>query len=265
MLLAIDAGNTNITFAVFDGADLCAEWRIATDGGQRTSDEYAVWLTQLMALRGVRPASIDAAIICSVVPTVMFALTRLCHDYFNARPLVVGEPGCRLEIQVFAQGVGADRIVNAVGAHLITRTPKIVIDFGTATTLDLVDGQGNYCGGIIAPGVNLNLDALHRVSAMLPRITADRPPDDRVIGTDTISAMRSGVYWGYVSMIEGLVARVTREYGQPATVVATGGLAPLFGGATEAIQIVAGDLTMRGLREIYRRNSASKTGAVTTE
>ena len=102
MLLAIDAGNTNITFAVFDGADLCAEWRIATDGGQRTSDEYAVWLTQLMALRGVRPASIDAAIICSVVPTVMFALTRLCHDYFNARPLVVGEPGCRLEIQVFA-------------------------------------------------------------------------------------------------------------------------------------------------------------------
>ncbi|MEQ8344778.1 MAG: type III pantothenate kinase [Sneathiellaceae bacterium] len=254
MLLGIDAGNTNITFAVFDGDDLRAEWRITTDNGRRTSDEYAVWLTQLMTLKGIGPADIHAAIVCSVVPPVMFALKRLCRDYFDADPLVVGEPDCRLEIQVHAQGAGADRLVNAVGAHLVTREPKIVIDFGTATTLDVVDDQGNYCGGVIAAGVNLNLDALHRVSAMLPRITAVRPPSDNVIGTDTIGAMRSGVYWGYVSMIEGLTTRIMAEFGRPMVVMATGGLAPLFGGATDAIQIVAGDLTMRGLREIYRRN-----------
>lgn len=254
MLLAIDAGNTNITFAIFEGEEIRGEWRIDTDNGRRTSDEYAVWLTQLMTLRGLAPRDVRAAMICSVVPPVMFPLKRLCRDYFDADPLVVGEPDCRLEIQVFAQGVGADRLVNAVGAHLVTREPKIVIDFGTATTLDVVDAEGNYCGGVIAAGVHLNLDALHRVSAMLPRITPDRPPADRVVGTDTISAMRSGVYWGYVSMIEGLTGRIVREFGRPMTVLATGGLAPLFGGATDAIQIVAGDLTMRGLREIYRRN-----------
>lgn len=254
MLLAIDAGNTNITFALFEGEEIRAEWRISTDNGRRTADEYAVWLTQLMALRGLVPADVHAAIICSVVPPVMFPLKRLCRDYFGADPLVVGEPGCRLDIEVFARGAGTDRIVNAVGAHLITQEPKIVIDFGTATTLDVVDAQGNYCGGIIAAGVHLNLDALHRVSAMLPRITPGRPTDDRVIGTDTIGAMRSGVYWGYVSMIEGLTARIMKEFGQPMVVLATGGLAPLFGGATDTIQIVAGDLTMRGLREIYRRN-----------
>jgi len=254
MLLAIDAGNTNITFAVFDGTEIRAEWRITTDNGRRTADEYAVWLTQLLTLKKLQPTDVHAAIICSVVPPVMFALKRLCRDYFNCDPLVVGEPDCRLDIQVFARGAGADRIVNAVGAHLITQAPKIVIDFGTATTLDIVDEQGNYCGGVIAAGVNLNLDALHRVSAMLPRITADRPEHDTVIGTDTISAMRSGVYWGYVSMIEGLTRRIIAEFGRPMTVLATGGLAPLFGGATDAIQIVAGDLTMRGLREIYRRN-----------
>ena len=254
MLLAIDAGNTNVTFAVYDGDAQRGEWRTNTNAA-RTADEYAVWLTQLMALKGLDTADVKGAIIATVVPQALFELRTLCRRYFNADPLVIGEEGVELGIQNLARrpgDVGADRLVNAVGAAGKFSCPLVVIDFGTATTFDIVNSDGDYLGGIIAPGVNLNLEALHMASANLPRIAVRRP--ENVIGRDTLSAMQSGVYWGYISLVEGLVARVEAEYGEPMTVISTGGLAPLFHNGTDAIQHVDQDITMRGLREIARRN-----------
>ena len=254
MLLAIDAGNTNVTFAVYDGDAQRGEWRTNTNAA-RTADEYAVWLTQLMALKGLRPADVKGAIIATVVPQALFDLRTLCRRYFNAEALVIGEAGVELGIQNLARrprDVGADRLVNAVSAAGKFKCPLMVIDFGTATTFDIVNSDGDYLGGIIAPGVNLNLEALHMAAANLPRIAVERP--ENVIGRDTLSAMQSGVYWGYISLVEGLVARIEAEYGEPMTVISTGGLAPLFHNGTDAIQHVDQDITMRGLREIARRN-----------
>ncbi len=254
MLLAIDAGNTNVTFAIYDGEDLKGEWRANTNAG-RTADEYAVWLTQLMALTDLAPVDVKGAIIATVVPQALFDLRSLCRRYFSCDPLVIGEQGVELWIENLAhrpREVGADRLVNAVAAAVRFKCPLMVIDFGTATTFDIVDRDGNYLGGIIAPGVNLNLEALHMASAQLPRIAVERP--DKVIGRDTLSAMQSGVYWGYISLVEGMVTRIEAEYGEPMTVISTGGLAPLFTNGTDAIQHVDPDITMRGLREIARRN-----------
>jgi type III pantothenate kinase len=255
LLLTIDSGNTNVVFAVYDGDERRGEWRSASDP-ERTADDYAVWLTQLMALAGLTPAAVDAAIIANVVPATAQGLKSLCRRYFDADPLVVGEPGVELGIQVLVPNpaeVGEDRLVNAVAAHARYPGTKIIIDFGTATTFDVVDGDGSYVGGIIAPGVNLSLEALHMAAARLPRIAVRRP--GTVIGRSTIPAMHSGVYWGYTGLIEGLVARIHAEYGQgPATVIATGGLAVLFDGATDVIDYVDQDLTVRGLVEVHRRN-----------
>ncbi len=254
MLLAVDAGNTNVTFAIYDGDDLKGEWRTNTNAA-RTADEYAVWLTQLMALKDLVPADVKGSIIATVVPQALFDLRTLCRRYFNCDPLVIGEQGVELGIENLAhrpREVGADRLVNAVAAAGRFKCPLMVIDFGTATTFDIVDRDGNYLGGIIAPGVNLNLEALHMASAQLPRIAVERP--DKVIGRDTLSAMQSGVYWGYISLVEGMVTRIEAEYGEPMTVISTGGLAPLFTNGTDAIQHVDPDITMRGLREIARRN-----------
>jgi type III pantothenate kinase len=186
---------------------------------------------------------------------MVFALKQLCRRYFGCEALVVGDEGVRLGIRILLdrpEEVGADRLVNAVGAHKFYPGPLIIIDFGTATTFDVVDGEGNYCGGAIAPGINLSLEALHMAAAKLPRVAIGRPRT--VIGKATVPAMRSGVYWGYVGLIEGLVARIQKEFGETMTVVATGGLAPLFVEATDAIQHLRGDLTLRGLLEIHRRN-----------
>ena len=257
MLLAIDLGNTNIVFAVYDGENRRGEWRSSTDA-QRTADEYGVWLAQLMALDDLGRDSIDAAIIATVVPEALFSLKTLCRRYFGCEPLVVGEPEVALGLEIrtdFPEEVGADRLVNAAAAHARYGGPLIVLDFGTATTFDVVDGDGNYCGGVIAPGINLSLDALHMAAAQLPRVAVRRP--DTVIGKRTVPAMLSGIYWGYVSLIEGLIRRIGEEYGEAMTVVATGGLAPLFAQATEAIQHLDSDLTLRGLAEIYRRNANS--------
>lgn len=254
MLLAIDAGNTNVTFALFQGDRLRAEWRMATDA-RRTADEYAVWLLNLMRLEGIEASSIKDAVIATVVPQTLFDLRTLCRRYFNCRPLVVGDGQCELGIQVLVerpQDVGADRLVDAVAAGLSWKGPLIVIDFGTATTFDVVNKDGNYCGGVIAPGVNLNLEALHMAAAKLPRIAVGRP--DHVVGGDTVQAMKSGVYWGYIALIEGLVRRIEAERGETMTVIATGGLAPLFADATPSIHHVAPDLMMRGLLAIYKRN-----------
>ena len=256
MLLAIDSGNTNIVFAVY-GADgsLRGSWRAATEA-KRTADEYAVWLTQLMALEGLTPDDVDGAIIANVVPPTMHALKTLCGRYFKVTPLVIGEPGMDIGIEIRIarpDQVGEDRLVNAVAAHASFRGPLIVIDFGTATTFDVIGADGAYEGGVIAPGINLSLEALDRAAAKLPRIAIKEPPQ-QVIGQATIPAMESGAYWGYVGLIEGLVTRIKGEYGQPMKVVATGGLALLFARATDCIDEVDSDLTLRGLLSIYRAN-----------
>ncbi len=256
MLLAIDSGNTNIVFALFDGETVRGEWRSSTTVN-RTADEFGVWLIQLMAIENIDRKEVTACIIASVVPAVMFNLKQLCRKYFGREALVVGEEGVKLGLNVLLdrpEEVGADRLVNAVAAHKFYKGPLIVIDFGTATTFDVVDGEGNYCGGAIAPGINLSLEALHAAAAKLPRVAIGRPRT--VIGKATVPAMRSGIYWGYVGLIEGLVTRIVKEFGQKMIVVATGGLAPLFMEATDVIDHLQGDLTLRGLLEIHRRNQA---------
>ncbi|CAA7612388.1 type III pantothenate kinase [Magnetospirillum sp. SS-4] len=254
MLLAIDSGNTNIVFAVYDGDRLRGEWRASTDS-ERTADELGVWLTQLLTIEGLNRLDITAAIIASVVPAMVFGLKTLCRRYFRCEPLVVGDEGVDLGLSILLdrpEEVGADRLVNAVAAHKCYQGPLIIIDFGTATTFDVVDQEGNYCGGAIAPGINLSLEALHTAAAKLPRVAIGRPK--QVIGRATVPAMQSGIFWGYVGLIEGLVRRIKDEFGSDMMVVATGGLAPLFADATKTINALDADLTLRGLLEIHRRN-----------
>lgn len=254
MLLAIDSGNTNVVFAVFDGTTLKGSWRYHNNP-RRTADEYAVWLTQLMSLAGLEPKQIDAAIIASVVPAARFNLVRLCEKYFSVAPMMVGDPALDLGVKALVDRpdqVGEDRLVNAVAAHKRFGGSLIIIDFGTATSFDVTDEAGNFCGGVIAPGINLSIDALYRASALLPRIDIRKP--DRVIGKATVPAMLSGVFWGYIAMIEGVVERIREEAGVPLRVVATGGLAPLFSDATDVIEGYDSEMTVRGLELIYRRN-----------
>jgi type III pantothenate kinase len=252
MLLAINANNTNVKFGVVDGDRIVGEWRQHTSA-MRTADEHAVWLRQLMALEGIEPKAITDAIIGSVVPQATFNLRRLCTRYFNCEPLVLGEPNVVYGIKIKGQGAGADRICNTVGAAMMfPGTPMIVVDFGTATTFDVVDEEGSYCGGVIAPGINLSIEALVNATALLPRIVVERPA--RVIGINTVECMHSGVFWGYVGLIDGIVARIRAEFGRPMRVISTGGLAPVFDGATSVIERIVPDITARGLIEIHRRS-----------
>lgn len=255
MLLAIDSGNTNVVFAVYEGDIQRAHWRASSDP-HRTADEYAVWLTALMGLQDIAPEDVSGAIIANVVPANARALEILCRRYFRTEPVVVGAAGVDLGLAVLVPNpaeVGEDRLVNAVAAQARYPGEKIIVDFGTATTFDVVDAEGSYIGGVIAPGVNLSLEALYMAAARLPRIGIAKP--EQVIGRSTVPAMQSGIFWGYVGMVEGLVARIRAEYGaKEPTVIGTGGLAVLFGDATEAIHHVDPDLTMRGLLEIWRRN-----------
>jgi type III pantothenate kinase len=256
MLLVINANNTNTVFAMWDGSALKGSWRTATEG-KRTADEYVVWLDHLLALEGLSRGDVDGAVIASVVPEVNFNLLTLCRKYCKTDPLVVGAKGVKLGTKALVdrpEEVGADRLVNTVAAHDRYKGPLIVVDFGTATTLDVVDAHGNYCGGVIAPGINLSLAALHMAAAKLPAVRISRT--ERVIGKDTVSCMQSGIYWGYVGLVEGLVGRIKTEVGAAMNVVATGGLAPLFAGATDAIDKVDPDLTLWGLRLVYRLNSS---------
>jgi type III pantothenate kinase len=255
MLLAIDAGNTNIVFAVSDGTEVRAEWRAVTET-TRTADEYAVLLQPLLQLQGLSFADIDSAIIASVVPSAMFDLRQLCRKYFHCEPLVIGDPDLDLGIKVNVdrpEAVGADRLVNTVAAHERYKGALIVVDFGTATTFDVVSEKGDYEGGVIAPGANLSAEALHGAAAMLPRVAVARTQS--VIGKDTVPAMQSGLYWGYVSLIEGIVARIKEEYAKPMTVIGTGGLANLFHRQTAVIEHLDPDLTIRGLIQIHARNA----------
>ena len=246
MLLAIDCGNTNTVFSVWDGTRFIATWRIATDH-TRTADEYFVWLSSLMALTKTK-ANVTGAIISSTVPRVVFNLRVLCDRYFACRPLVVGKPDCRLPVGPRVdQGttVGPDRLVNTVAGYDRHGGNLIIVDFGTATTFDVVDHDGAYVGGVIAPGVNLSLEALHSAAAALPHIDVAKP--DKVIGTNTVACMQSGVYWGYVGLVEGIVREVRRERDCPMKVIATGGLASLFAQGTALFHSIEDDLTMHGL------------------
>ena len=256
MLLAIDAGNTNIVFAVVEGGAIRAQWRAATRPN-RTSDEYATWMAELLRLEGLAFSDIDSVILACVVPAALFDLRELCRRYVKCEPLVIGEANVDLGMTIRLarpETVGADRLVNAVAAHARYPGALIVVDFGTATTFDVVGSGGDYEGGVIAPGANLSAEALHQAAAMLPRVAVQRTQN--VIGTDTVSAMQSGLYWGYVGLIEGLIGRIKVEYDRPMTVIATGGLASLFQKQVSIIDHLDPDLTIRGLTLIHARNTA---------
>jgi len=257
MLLAIDVGNTNAKFAVWDGQTWRAQWRASTDT-TRTADEYAPWLNQIMQLSGLSFADLNACIISTVVPQALFNLRNLSRRYIGAEPMVIGEDGLKLGIEVRIHKpneAGADRLVNAVAAFVEYGGPSIVIDSGTATTFDIVAADGAFEGGIILPGINLSLQALHDAAARLPRVEIRDPGS--VIGKDTVSAMQSGIYWGSIEMIEGLCRRIKAEYGKPMKTIATGGVASLFEGAVPSIDHWDQDLTSRGLLEVYRRNGGT--------
>jgi len=258
MLLTIDQGNTNTVFALLEGDRLLRKWRIATEE-RRTADEYMVWIAALLDLAGIRPEAVEGAILATVVPQGQLALVLLCRRYFNVEPMVIGDPELDIGVEVRIRDpreVGADRLVNTVAARERFGTPLIIVDFGTATTFDIIGEQGAYLGGVISPGINLSLKALHEAAAKLPRIAAERPETDRVTGLSTLEAMQSGVFWGYVGLIEGIVSRLKAEHGQPMTVLATGGLAKIFARDCTAIDYVDHDLTVTGLRLIYERNAA---------
>ncbi len=261
MLLAIDAGNTNIVFAVHDGKAIRAEWRSATVA-TRTADEYAVLLDPLLQLQGLEFGDIHSAVISTVVPAALFDLRLFCRRYLKCEAVVVGDPDVDLGIRVLTDrpaAVGADRLVNAVAAHERYKGALIVVDFGTATTFDIVSENGDYEGGVIAPGVNVSAEALHQAAAMLPRVAVQRTQN--VIGKDTVPAMQSGLFWGYIGLIEGLIARIKEEYGRPMTVIGTGGLANPFHRQTSVIDHLDPDLTIRGLVMIHARNASRRQKA----
>jgi len=253
MLLAIDVGNTNIVFALVKAGDIRARWRIATDA-RRTADQYSVWLHQLLELEGLSKADVDSVIIGTVVPRATHNLEVLASKHFGVKALIAGQGDAiwPMEFNVDEpQSVGADRALDAIAAHAKYKGDLIVVDFGTATTFDLVDGTGAYKGGIIAPGINLSIDALVDAAAKLPRIAIEVPEGDSVIGRTTEDQMLIGIYWGYVAMMEGLIARLKAEVGGPVTVIGTGGLAALFDERTKVFDAVEPDLTIQGLSLLH--------------
>ena len=259
MLLAVDCGNTNIVFALYDGVVQQASWRISTDP-KRSADEYLVWLGQLMALKGISFEAITDIIIANVVPEVQPKLVNLALRGFDLTPKVVGNSDIDLGIKINIDRpdeAGADRLVNAVAARGLYDLPAIILDFGTATTFDLIGKYGSYEGGIIAPGVNLSVEALYLAAAQLPRVVVEPWAQEMpVLGKDTLSAMRSGIFWGYVGMVDGLIGRLRHDHGANLPAIATGGLAPLFAEHIAAISIVDPDLTLKGLVQIYAQNQS---------
>ena len=253
MILAIDVGNTNLVFALVDGAEIKARWRIATDP-RRTADQYSVWLHQLLELEGFSRDDVEGVIIGTVVPRALHNLEVLSEKYFRKTPLIAGQGAADWPLQFDVdepQNVGADRALNAIAAHSKYPGQLLVIDFGTATTFDTISPTGAYTGGIIAPGINLSLDALVSAAAKLPRIAIEAPDDDSVIGRTTPSQMLIGIYWGYVAMLEGLTERIKRELGGEVKVIATGGLATLFDKHTKVFDAIEPDLTIQGLKQLY--------------
>ncbi len=253
MLLAIDCGNTNTVFSIWDGDRFRCILRTSTEH-QRTADQYYVWISTLLNHHRI-PLDINAVIISSTVPRVVFNLRVLADRYFNCRPLVVGKPECLLPVNPRVDEgttVGPDRLVNAAGAYDRYGGDLIVVDFGTATTFDVVAHDGAYVGGAIAPGVNLSLQALHEMAAALPHVDVTKP--GKVIGTNTVACMQSGVFWGYVGLVRGICEKIRAEYERPMTIVSTGGLAPLFGQGDTLFDHFDEHLTIHGLTVIHQYN-----------
>ena len=253
MLLAIDCGNTNTVFSIWDGEKWLCTLRTSTHHS-RTADAYFTWFSTLISHYKIKPDITDI-VISSTVPRVVWNLRVFSDRFFNCRPLVVGKPECLLPVAPVVDpgtGVGPDRLANAAGCYNRHGGNAMVIDFGTATTFDVMDGDGNYRGGIIAPGINLSVEALYRAAAKLPLV--EIKPTKTVIGKSTIPAMQSGIFWGYVGLVRELTSRVRAEYGQPMKVIGTGGLAPLFAQGAELFDTIEDDLTMHGLRVINDYN-----------
>ena len=253
MLLAIDCGNTNTVFSIWDGEKFISNWRIATSH-KRTADQYYVWLTTLMELDGIKN-EIDEMVISSTVPRVVFNLRVLSDKYFGTRPLVVGRADCLLPISVRVDNgtaVGPDRLVNTVSGFDLFGGDLIIVDFGTATTFDVVDADGAYIGGSIAPGVNLSLEALHQAAAALPHVDITIP--QFAIGTNTVACMQSGIFWGYVGLVREICDRIKAEHLRPMKIISTGGLAPLFQQSVKLFDAFEDELTMHGLTVIHKFN-----------
>ncbi len=250
MLLAIDIGNTNTVFAVFDGETLVQEWRAETLP-KRSADEYATFLKDLFELADITWGSISGVIISSVVPGVNRHMEELSTKYLDCTPLFITKDNVGVAIDIDKpEEVGADRLVNAAAILEHYSAPAIVLDFGTATTFDVIDARGAYAGGVIAPGINLSLAALEQAAAKLPHIKIEKPR--RAIGKDTVSAMQAGIYYGYKGLIEGIIKDITDEMGAAPFVIATGGLAPLFAENIDVIAQVDQGLTLKGLVKIYK-------------
>ena len=254
MLLAVDVGNTNVTLALFEGERLAADWRV-TSHRERTADEMAVELRELFSLRGYDLGVVSGVVIASVVPNLNPALIEASRRYLKCEPVMVG-PGVKTSVRIRYENpkdVGADRIANALAAFTKYGGPVVVIDFGTAVTYDAIDAQGDYLGGAIAAGVEISLDALVSHTAMLRRVEAVAP--DAVIGRSTVTSIQSGLVWGFVAQVEGMVERMVAELGGKARVVATGGQAGLVAELTHVIEATDPHLTLEGLRLIYLQNA----------
>ncbi|WP_395539760.1 type III pantothenate kinase [Neotabrizicola sp. sgz301269] len=253
MLLAIDCGNTNTVFSIWDGTRFLGTWRTSTEW-QRTADQYFVWLTTLMEHQHIN-AQINAVIISSTVPRVVFNLRVLADRYFNCRPFVVGKPDCLLPVPPRVDAgtaVGPDRLVNTAGAFDRHGGNLIVVDFGTATTFDVVEDDGAYVGGVIAPGVNTSLEGLHSAAAALPHVDVSRPQG--VVGTNTVACMQAGIWFGYIGLVKEICARIKAEREREMKIIGTGGLAVLFGTTDVLFDAIEDDLTMHGLTVIHRFN-----------
>jgi len=256
MLLAIDAGNTNTLFAIHDGSDWAVEWRIATDPS-RTADEYAVWFYQLCEMQDVSFKDITDCVISTVVPQALFNFRNLSRRRLNVEPIIIGEEGVLTGIEVGLPNpsqVGADRLVNALGALRQHEGNLIIVDSGTATTFDIVSKEGVFEGGVISPGINLSVKALHEAAAQLPRIEIRNPGP--VVGNDTVSAMQSGIFWGYIGLIDSLITRIRAEDERDFLAIGTGGVVSLFKGASDTIDVFDDKLTINGLHEIWKLNTS---------
>ncbi len=254
MLLAIDTGNTNTIFAIHDMTGWIVQWRIATNP-TRTADEYAVWFHQLLMMKGLKFSDITDCVISTVVPQSLFNMRNLARRHLNVEPIVIGDSGVNTGISVDIDNpreVGADRLVTSLGAAEQYDGDLIIIDSGTATTFDILSKDRVFEGGIICPGINLSMRALHDAAAQLPRVAIQKP--DRVIGKTTVEAMQSGVFWGYIGLIDGLVNKIKREDGRKFTVIGTGGVVSLFDGASETIDVYDSALTINGLYHLWRIN-----------